>query len=368
MQLDPNFTVTPELWTISIVQKQAQGLANEHANLVLQSLLFGQVNVMRLHITGSGGKRQGLKEIIFGTNTYLHVEIRDNVERGVAIIDQISLENAVKAVLGVKPQELEQTKLNVHFRHRTWQIKRESALALVTDVSQQEAICHIVKPTFSIFGYESFFNKSRAKGATIINGVIGLGLEIIKPENIKAVINQIKSINLKKVITENLLPIGLLIEAAIAVNNPKAFGLKVYQYPPRSPAAEKVEWLFCFGVIAWYFYCMGSFFNNKPFRNDIGHSCYTWAREMLFKYGDKEIKNDPGFKFQSFDFIAVVTSCHVVAMKRQYITSAMILQDNYQNINDDNQNNICINFQDLTKSLTPIRKMLFNGPTQNTSL
>lgn len=314
--LDPNFTVTPDNWAISLVQKNTGNyLTKQHANLILQSSLFGQINVMRLHINGSGGRRLNCINTInalVGTNVYLHVQIIDNLEKGVPIIDSESLENAVKAILGIPADKRHGSKLKEDFCQRTWQIKKEAALALVHDVTQQELICHNDKPTFSILGYESIFNSARAKISGFLNKTVQLPsrfLELAKEEpdiaRLLAIVGGICCLSYigNQMIKTSPVPVT---QPTFTFTGGK-FEIKTAVVTPRSDIIIITPVI---GILSGYYTLAKQI--RGPFDTALGHSCYTWAREMLMKHGDEDIKTDPCFKYQHFDMVVAVTSRHLL--------------------------------------------------------
>lgn len=277
---EPNLIVTPDTWALSFVQKApGQGrIESEHANLVLQLCRNDKIEVMKLHAMGYKPKEMWdhltTNPCLALSAVYVHVEIVTNEARKVAIIDEESLHTAIKAVLGVKPNDYSKKNLQIHFVNATWLIPKEKGLELIDRVQKQVVEFEKTRPVFNIAGKNSvietalYHTKTIAiewgKGAAFAAGTVGAGNAITLAFPMLAVST---------------------VSAIVSVPAMALFSVYMFRRLSQMEIEGKNE---------------GNF-----------HSCFTWAKERVLELDISEINNDKRMQTCPTDYIASVTSRHL---------------------------------------------------------
>lgn len=311
---DETKIVTADIWAISLVKRHNKHWWNlrnrlfptQHANIIIQSIQDGVVGIAKLHATKTYKPHptdtpiESEEKAIKQKGEYLHVQIISNEHYKLKITDDKSAHDAVKLVMGINIDLHHKFDLSKHWDHLTWLVRKESALALIKKVEEQQIEFVNSQPPFWWFGDKSFifWCIKRAKDIGDNN----------KP---------IKAMGIIMACTA-----GFLGGAAMGLGG-ICLGLGLYMLTPLYSATvlttlpfHYMTWISCgvAGISGLYSVAKASI-NTPQASADkaVGHNCFTWARERLLELGVESISSDESLKISAFDKFIAMTSRHIPA-------------------------------------------------------
>lgn len=316
---DKTKNITEEYWSISLVRRHNIHWWNlldrffpaQHANIIVQSIQDGEAKIIKLHATKTckphpkDSTEENIAKAQRDQKSWLHVQVVTNADHGVGIKDEASLDNAVKVVLGIDHTKFGQFSVAQHWDHLTWLVKKESAVALIKKIETQEIEFSKTQPPYWWFGDKSIIFRGIKCAKEMIDNV--------KP--IKAVV--------------------ALASGATAFAGGAAMGfggimlgLGVFMLTPICPTAvvtalpfHYMTWIFrgVLGASGMYAVLKANevapqIVGMQAFEDKReGHSCFTWAREMVLGTKEEVINDDKFLKAGISNCIVSVTSMHIPA-------------------------------------------------------
>lgn len=270
----PDKSINEKLWAISMIRRTSPYFSREkvldaqHANLFVQKLENGIVNLIKLHTINRMNKDP----------KHLDLESKSNESIGIEIVTFETLVKAASLLMNWKRNQklLDPVK---ECAGKTWLVKKDIAQQLINNFETYRQQFQQEKPSYWRFGNSTIWGSLTL---AIRSSADYIGSKIYDQDApYNALYTFITCVDQAAIAAPGMItgPIPPLLVFIIAVNTTQLITLPGYIYllRPRTPE-ERVP----------------------------GHSCFTWERDLLLELNIPEITNDMRSRW-SDNFVAMTS-------------------------------------------------------------